>query len=236
MDFFDPEKISEMNGKEGKPAYIVFEGRVYDVSASKLWPRGVHMRIHQAGGDLSTRMASAPHGPEVLERYPQVGALKGIEEPIAEPRAVRTFSILDRYPFLRRHPHPMMVHFPIALFIATTLFYLAYLESGIASLETTAFHCLAAGLLFMPLAMGTGYLTWHLNYEARPIHAVRIKIVLSWFLLALSAAALAWRIIDPEIPAEAGSRYGSGVMLFLLTPIVTTIGWYGGQLTMPWKK
>ncbi len=236
MDMFDLEKIAEMNGRDGKPSYVVFEARVYDVSASKLWKNGTHMRIHQAGGDLSARMASAPHGPEVLERYPQVGSLRVVKAQAPEQEAVRTFSILDRYPFLRRHPHPMMVHFPIALFILTTLFYIAYPLSGIASLETTAFQCLAAGLCFMPLAMGTGYLTWHLNYEARPIRAVRNKIVLSWFLLALSGTALAWRIVDPGIAFHGGvPLYAYSIMLFLLAPVVTAIGYYGGQLTMPWK-
>lgn len=237
MDFFDPEKLADMNGKDGKPAYIVHDGKVYDVSGSKLWAGGTHMRIHQAGGDLSDHLPKAPHGTEVLERYPQVGVIRVVKEPAPEPRAVRTFSIPDRHPFLRRHPHPMVVHFPIALLMTTTLFYLLYLISGIGSLEVTALHCLAAGLISIPVGMATGYLTWHLNYESRPIRAVRIKIVLSWFLLAISLAALIWRLIDPEI------AYGAGflpllyaLLMMLLLPTVSAIGYYGGQLTMPIKR
>ena len=235
MEVFDLEKVAEMNGQDGKPVWIVYQGKVYDVSGSKLWKNGVHMRIHQAGGDLSDHLPKAPHGPETLERYPQIGTIKTVKEEAPEAGTVQTFAILERYPFLRRHPHPMVVHFPIAFVIAATAFYILYLLSGIPSLETTSLHCLAAGLLFVPVGMGTGYLTWYLNYESSPIRAVRIKIVLSWLLLLLSAVALAWRILDPRI-IYASSRYGYGLLLILLTLLVSTIGWYGGQLTIPKDK
>ena len=41
------------------------------------------MRRHHSGNDLTTDMSAAPHGPEVLERYPQIGIIgdkSGIEE------------------------------------------------------------------------------------------------------------------------------------------------------------
>ena len=36
MREFDVEALSEFNGKDGKPTYVAHEGKVYDVSASKL--------------------------------------------------------------------------------------------------------------------------------------------------------------------------------------------------------
>ena len=62
------KELSEFNGKEGKAVYIAHEGKVFDVSASKLWQGGIHMQRHHAGSDLTTDLQSAPHGPEGLER------------------------------------------------------------------------------------------------------------------------------------------------------------------------
>jgi len=63
------------DGKNGRPAYIAFEGKVYDVSASFLWRGGAHLVLHQAGRDLTEDLQHAPHGPELLARVKQIGIL-----------------------------------------------------------------------------------------------------------------------------------------------------------------
>ncbi len=65
------------DGADGGPTHIIHAGRVYDVSASKLWKNGVHMGRHRAGGDLTEAMSGAPHGPEVLEKVKEVGPAPG---------------------------------------------------------------------------------------------------------------------------------------------------------------
>jgi predicted heme/steroid binding protein/uncharacterized membrane protein len=67
------DSLAEYDGKEGKPAYIVFENDLFDVSKSKMWRNGVHMGRHYAGKDLSSAMADAPHGTEVFERVTRIG-------------------------------------------------------------------------------------------------------------------------------------------------------------------
>ena len=52
---------------------VAVEGKVYDVSASKRWVRGEHMKRHRAGTDLTNDIKAAPHGLEVLERVEAVG-------------------------------------------------------------------------------------------------------------------------------------------------------------------
>ena len=70
------EELVQFNGKDGSPVYVAFQGKVYDVSNSRLWSKGLHMNRHPSGKDLSGEILAAPHGPEVFERYPQVGVLK----------------------------------------------------------------------------------------------------------------------------------------------------------------
>ena len=80
MQEFDPESFSRFDGKEGRPVYIAHQGKVFDVTNSKLWKTGEHMKRHPAGRDLTAEIGAAPHGTEVLERYPQVGVIKKTEE------------------------------------------------------------------------------------------------------------------------------------------------------------
>jgi len=230
------KELSEFNGKSGKAVYIAHEGKVFDVSASKLWQGGMHMQRHQAGSDLTTDIQAAPHGTEVLERYPQVAGLE--KETIAEPRMPAILArLLKQFPVLRRHPHPMTVHFPIVFMFATTMFSLLYLLTGIQGFERTALNCLAAGLLFTPVAMATGYYTWWLNYLSRPIRAVTIKKWLASILLCVAIVAFVWRIMIPDIlTAFRPSSAIYLILILLLFPLVVALGWYGASLTFPVEK
>ncbi|MBN1244005.1 cytochrome B5 [Candidatus Bathyarchaeota archaeon] len=72
---FTVKELEECNGKNGKPAYVAYQGKVYDLSQSGLWRSGEHMGMHQAGKDVAEELELAPHGKEVLERMKLVGTL-----------------------------------------------------------------------------------------------------------------------------------------------------------------
>lgn len=72
---FTERELSRYNGKDGAPAFIAYRGRVYDVSQSFLWQNGSHQALHVAGGDLTNRLDAAPHGGDLLKRFPMVGML-----------------------------------------------------------------------------------------------------------------------------------------------------------------
>lgn len=233
---YDAEALAKFDGSDGKRACVAVDGVVYDVTASRLWKGGLHMKRHRAGLDLSADIAAAPHGREVLEKVLRAGTLKkeaGGEQDVPAWLA----RLLERVPFLRRHPHPMVVHFPIVFMYSATFFDILYMVTGVKSLEVTAFHCLAGGILFMPPAMLTGWFTWWLNYMARPMAHVTIKMRLSWVLLAIAAAAFVWRFCVPGVMDEAGAGHWVYIaMLLSLAPIVSVIGYYGGELTFPTGK
>jgi len=165
-----------------------------------------------------------------------VGVLK--QEAAFERKIPGSLSwLLARFPMLRRHPHPMIIHFPIVFMMATTGFTVLYVLTGYKGFDTTAFHCLGGGLLFTPIAILTGFYTWWLNYMAKPNRAVNIKQRLSFVLFAVQIAAFAWRITVPDVLTHLGFVTVVYVMLiFSLAGMVTIIGWFGATLTFPIEK
>jgi predicted heme/steroid binding protein len=75
MKVFTKEEVAQHNGKNGNPAYVIFKGKVYDVSSSFLWKDGIHQVFHSAGVDLTNALEQAPHGGDVLEKFPVVGII-----------------------------------------------------------------------------------------------------------------------------------------------------------------
>jgi len=76
MRKFTRGELARYNGKNGNPAYIAYRGKVYDVSDSFLWKGGDHQVSHSAGQDLTDALEEAPHGSELLKRFPVVGKLQ----------------------------------------------------------------------------------------------------------------------------------------------------------------
>jgi predicted heme/steroid binding protein/uncharacterized membrane protein len=237
MREFTLEEIKKCNGRDGSPVYVVYKGRVIDVSGSALWKGGLHMNRHNAGNDLSPDIQAAPHDPDVLDRYPQVGVLQ--EKPAAGDQRVppALAALLKKYPFLKRHPHPMTVHFPIVFSFSAVVFTLLSLVAGDRSFEITALHCLGGGLLLAPVAIVTGLFTWWLNYFAKLSRPVTIKITLAPILWIISLTIFIWRIAVPDILHAAGPSHMLYLLLVLsLVPIVTVIGWFGATMTFPIER
>jgi predicted heme/steroid binding protein/uncharacterized membrane protein len=232
MQEFDIAELEKFDGSNGRPVYVAYQGKVYDISNSKLWKNGLHMKRHHAGQDLTVDIQGAPHEPDVLERYPQVGTLKQevVELEIPGPLA----RLLEKVPMLRRHPHPMTVHFPIVFSFSTTVFNILYLVTGIKSLETTALHSLGAGILFTVVAIVTGLYTWWLNYMAKPLRAVNIKLTFALILLAVQIITFIWRLKVPQVMESIqGANLIYLLLILSLFPIVVVIGWFGAFLTFP---
>lgn len=72
---FTSKELATFDGRSGRPSYVAFKGKVYDVTRSTLWTDGEHQMEHYAGKDLTAEMASAPHSDEVFDRVPEVGVL-----------------------------------------------------------------------------------------------------------------------------------------------------------------
>lgn len=74
LPIFTLEDLEKHTGQDGAPAYVVYNGKVYDVSHSFSWANGEHQMSHWAGEESTASYKRAPHGLEnMLEPFPVVG-------------------------------------------------------------------------------------------------------------------------------------------------------------------
>ncbi len=90
---FTMEELHNFDGKEGRPAFVAYRGRVYDVTGSKLWKEGSHMKKHLAGHDLTDAIKTAPHGDEKILSMPEIGILAEEDKKAKKPLPVQIFYI-----------------------------------------------------------------------------------------------------------------------------------------------
>ncbi len=88
----DQGSLEYYDGKEGRKAYVRYNGKVYDVTESRLWKNGVHMMRHHAGSDLTDALKQAPHGEDVLSRFPAV--MINFDDVKKRDRIINTFFFL----------------------------------------------------------------------------------------------------------------------------------------------
>ncbi len=69
------QELEQNNGRNGKPGYFAYKGKVYDVSDSSFWLDGEHLGMHNAGKDLTEELEMAPHREENFKRVKFVGEL-----------------------------------------------------------------------------------------------------------------------------------------------------------------
>ncbi|MBN1423342.1 cytochrome b5 [Candidatus Fermentibacteria bacterium] len=228
-------QLQRHDGQEGRPTWVVMHGRVYDVSASRMWKGGTHVKRHRAGRDLTADIAAAPHGPEVFQRegIQLVGTLA--HEP-ATPRGPSWLSrLLDRFPMLHRHPHPMIVHFPMAYPAAAALFtLLSFFGWAPYLFERMAFAMLVLGVLSTPVGIATGFFTWWLNYQAHMVHHVKCKIVCSLVLFAVQLVLIGLRL--GGLASTGITHWVYAALMLLLLPNALLLGYHGGQLTFPYSR
>lgn len=69
---FTLQELSNYNGLNNKPAYVGYNGKVYDVS--KVFKNGEHAGV-KAGTDLTEKFAASPHDGDIFSKFNVVGVL-----------------------------------------------------------------------------------------------------------------------------------------------------------------
>jgi predicted heme/steroid binding protein/uncharacterized membrane protein len=88
------EELQHFDGKENRPAYFAYEGKVYDVSSSKLWKGGAHLKKHLAGNDMTDILKTAPHGDDKILKMPKVGELLPTGAKVEKPTFEKVFYFM----------------------------------------------------------------------------------------------------------------------------------------------
>lgn len=91
---FTIEDLHSLDGKEGRPAFVAYKGRIYDVTNSRLWKDGSHVKKHLAGHDLTDVLKTAPHGEEKILSMPEAGILVETGQKKTKPMPVKIFYIM----------------------------------------------------------------------------------------------------------------------------------------------
>jgi predicted heme/steroid binding protein len=74
MKIFNAAELAKYDGKNGNPAYVAVDGKVYDVTDVPQWKDGSHFGRFQAGADLTEEIKTlSPHGVSKLDSVPIVG-------------------------------------------------------------------------------------------------------------------------------------------------------------------
>ena len=72
---YSRSQLALRNGQDKPDIWVAFDGKIYDMTQSKLWRNGKHYE-HWAGQDLTSELADAPHSAQVFEKFTPIGFLK----------------------------------------------------------------------------------------------------------------------------------------------------------------
>ena len=211
------EQLKEFNGQNGKPAYIGFQGKVYDISKSDFWPNGAHMGMFQAGEDLTDKIHMSPHREKNVFRFPIVDTLEdGAAAETANnaatdtvtPNSENMMSDVDKKMMEKRkwykknHPHPKMIHFPIGMFglafflqILSIIFHLVDYKVALTIPVASATSVVGLvstmfAVLFVIPAVASGALSFYINYNGFANSILKKKIIGSGILFICGIIAV----------------------------------------------
>lgn len=74
LPHYSRAQLALRNGQDRPEIWVAFQGKIYDMSHSRLWKNGKHYE-HWAGQDLSDELKDAPHTAQVFDKYQAIGIL-----------------------------------------------------------------------------------------------------------------------------------------------------------------
>ncbi|MBO6661647.1 MAG: cytochrome b5 [Roseivirga sp.] len=74
MKTYTKSQLALRNGQDRDEVWVAYQGKIYDVTKSRLWKTGKHYE-HWAGQDLTAELPDAPHTEKVFEKFEVIGLL-----------------------------------------------------------------------------------------------------------------------------------------------------------------
>jgi predicted heme/steroid binding protein len=75
LPVYTRSQLALRNGQDKDLIWVAYQGKIYDVTRSRLWRNGKHYE-HWAGQDLTNELADAPHNFNVFDKFEVVGILE----------------------------------------------------------------------------------------------------------------------------------------------------------------
>lgn len=224
------EELRLFDGEAGRPAYIAYEGKVYDVSHCHQLLKGTHVDHQIAGNDLTGKMHLAPHGDGILTPLKVICAFDDSPAPLLKPYGKPRLRSLYR----RFHLHPPSTHIPQGLYFFAALMQIVYLLGGNESFAQSAYYSLVVATLSVVPAMATGCYSWWINYDLTITPIFRGKLIFSSALLVTGIAAVAIRYQTPGMAGRGDALEAVYTALVLLcVALAYRVAWLGGKITWP---
>lgn len=230
------EQLKHYNGKNNQKAYFAYKGNIYDVTDSPFWKNGTHEDMHEAGIDLTDALVNAPHAEEVFSKFEIVDTLDEYVELHEDLEKVENDEKrTDWIKWYRKyHPHPMLVHFPIALHLFASVLDLIFLFHPKSSFATAVFYTFFVSTVMGVFTILSGILSWWINYQLALTHILVKKLIFSVITLILGIIGIMIYLNDPGVvylTTMPSIFYHATIFLTGMTVIL--LGYYGGKLTWP---
>lgn len=74
MKTYTKSQLALRNGQDRDEVWVAYQGKIYDVTKSRLWKTGKHYE-HWAGQDLTAELPDAPHTEKVFEKFEVIGLI-----------------------------------------------------------------------------------------------------------------------------------------------------------------
>ncbi|MBU0632188.1 2-oxoacid:acceptor oxidoreductase subunit alpha [bacterium] len=226
------EELKQYDGRNNAKAYVAYKNVVYDVTQSPLWQQGEHQGAHNAGIDLTSELLGAPHGEEVFKKFPVVGTLEEASQKKEEHSSSELLKTHLRLLYKKYHPHPMTVHFPIALHLFAAGFDILFLAEKKDAYAIGVFYSFLVATVMGFVAMVPGMLSWWINYNLSTHYAFVVKLIVAAITLVLGVIGIGIYLENPNIVYDysfLGVTYHAIVLLTGLNVII--LGYYGGKIS-----
>src|SRR5438552_8335070 len=126
--------------------------------------------------------------------------------------------------------HPVIIHFPIALFIASAVFEVLALWRKQPVLASVAYYNLDVAALTVPLAIATGLGAWRWQLEGAALKG-NLRLHMICALTSASLIFLLWWMRSRLRAKGMSPGYAYFAMALLALAIITLTGHLGGMLS-----
>ena len=126
--------------------------------------------------------------------------------------------------------HHVSSHLTNGLFPTASLCITLFLLTGNILFENAALCCCAVGTLGAPIVYGSGFIDWHVRFNARRGRIFNRKRAVGAVLVLASLLAIVFRLYIGSDAATVGAvKYIYAGVVYLLTGVVGYLGYLGGK-------